>query len=154
MGSNARTGSIPVRSTGQKPDGKPHGFPSGFHFAPNIPLRSIYLQGSRLNLMAVAAVAVVNIVVVDTVVRSWLLRTWLLGHGCSVIAVATESHHITISSYHTTTSYRAVSPYFLLLHSLLHPLPHPLPHSKWTGSPYLAYSDRLHASAAFPAVFR
>ena len=59
-------------------------------------LRPTYLQCSRLNLMAVAAVAVVNIVVVDTVVRSWLLRTWLLGHGCSVIAVATESHHTII----------------------------------------------------------
>ena len=99
----------------------------------------------------------------DMAAWSWLfghgcsdmvVRTWLFGHGCSVMAVAAESHHITISSYHTSTSYRAVSPYFLLLHSLLHPLPHPLPHSKWTGSPYLAYSDRLHASAAFPAVFR
>ena len=90
------------------------------------------------------------------VVRSWMFGhgcsvmdvwTWLFGHGCSVMAVATESHHIIIS-------YRAPSPYFLLLHSLPRSLLHPLPHSKWTGSPYLAYSDRLHASAAFPAVFQ
>ena len=42
-------------------------------------------------------------IVVDMIVRSWLLRTWLLGHGCSVMAVATESHHITISPYHHIT---------------------------------------------------
>ena len=131
---------------------------------PTYPSRSIYLQSNRLNLIAVAAVAVVVIAVVDMVAWSWMLWTWLLGHGCCghgccghgclVMAVATESHHIIISPYHTTMSYRAPSPYFLLLYSLPRSLLHPLPHSKWTGSPYLAYSDRLHASAAFPTVFR
>ena len=113
---------------------------------PTYPSRSIYLQSNRLNLIAVAAVAVVVIAVVDMVAWSWMFSNGC----CDWIA---PYHHI-IPPHHTTTSYQAPSPYFLLLHSLPRSLLHPLPHSKWTGSPYLAYSDRLHASAAFPTVFR
>ena len=67
---------------------------------PTYPSRSIYLQSNRLNLIAVVAVTVVDMVVRSWLLRTWLLWTWLLGHGCSVMAVATESHHITISYHH------------------------------------------------------
>ena len=71
---------------------------------PTYPSRSIYLQSNRLNLIAVAAVAVVVIAVVDMVAWSWMFSNGCCGHGCLVMAVATESHHITISYHHIISS--------------------------------------------------